>query len=266
MHVDREAEVGRQVAADLPPRVAGVVAAHDIPVLLHIQHRRAGRMHRDVVHAVTDLGILVRDTPGAQATVDRPPRLAGVIGPERARRRDRREDSGWVFRVLDDRVQAHPASPRLPGRAGVVAAQAGQLQPGLTAVSGLEQARVLDARVNSVRIVQGRFQVPDPRELPRMRGAVVPLVRARRAVVAELVPDRIPRLAAVIRALDNLPRPPARLRCIQPVRIGRRALYVIDLPATEEWSGDIPVPARAVRAEDEATLAGSHEYPYCGHQ
>ena len=38
--VDDEPEVGGQVAADLLPRLAGVVAAHDVPVLLHEQRLR----------------------------------------------------------------------------------------------------------------------------------------------------------------------------------------------------------------------------------
>ena len=43
--VDREAEVGRQVAADFVPLVAGVVGAHHVPVLLHEQHVGPRRVH-----------------------------------------------------------------------------------------------------------------------------------------------------------------------------------------------------------------------------
>ena len=59
--VDDEAEVGRQVAADLVPVVAGVVAAHDVPVLLHEQHVGARAVHGDAVDAVADLGVGVGD-------------------------------------------------------------------------------------------------------------------------------------------------------------------------------------------------------------
>jgi thiazole synthase len=38
VNVDHEAEIGRQVPADLVPGIAGVVAAHHVPVLLHEQH------------------------------------------------------------------------------------------------------------------------------------------------------------------------------------------------------------------------------------
>ena len=85
----------------------------------------------DVVHAVADLGVLVGDLAGPQALVDRLPGLAAVVGAEGAGRGDRDVDPVGVGRVLDDRVQAHAARARLPLRAGVVLAQAGQLGPRL---------------------------------------------------------------------------------------------------------------------------------------
>ncbi len=77
-HGDREPEVGRQVPADLVPRVAGVVAAHDVPVLLHEQHARPRRVHREAVDAVADLGPALGDARGVQAAVHRSPRLPAV--------------------------------------------------------------------------------------------------------------------------------------------------------------------------------------------
>ena len=79
----------------------------------------------------------------------------------------------------------------------------------LAAVGRPEQRRVLDAGVDRVRIGQRRLEVPDALELPRVRRAVVPLVRAGHAVVDELVADRLPGLAAVVRALDQLAEPAA---------------------------------------------------------
>src|SRR5262249_42270619 len=80
VNVDGETEVRRQVAADLVPRLAGVVAAHDVPVLLHVQHVRPREVHREPVHAVPDLGVGVGYAFGPQATVHRLPRFARVIG------------------------------------------------------------------------------------------------------------------------------------------------------------------------------------------
>ena len=122
MDVDREAEVGRQVAADLMPRLAGIVAAHDVPVLLHEQHARAGAVPRDAVHAVTDLGRRVRNLLGAQAAIHRPPRLAAIVGAEDAGRGDRDEDPPGLGGIQEDRVQAHSAGAGLPETARFVRA------------------------------------------------------------------------------------------------------------------------------------------------
>ena len=35
VNVDHEAEIGGQIAADLAPGVAGIIAAHHVPMLLH---------------------------------------------------------------------------------------------------------------------------------------------------------------------------------------------------------------------------------------
>src|SRR5262249_17864331 len=86
--LDREAEVGRQVAADLVPGLAGVVAAHDVPVLLHEQDVGARPVHGDAVNAVADLGVRVGDVVRTQPPVDRLPGLATIVRPERAGGRD----------------------------------------------------------------------------------------------------------------------------------------------------------------------------------
>ena len=103
-----------------------------------------------------------------------------------------------------------PPAPGCQRRAGAVLAQAGQFVPVLPAVGRLEQRGVFDAGVDRVGIGQRGLEVPDALELPRMRRAVVPLVGAGHAVVGELVADRLPGLAAVVRALDHLAEPAAR--------------------------------------------------------
>ena len=239
-------------------RLPGVVAAHDVPVLLHVQHGRARRVHGQAVHAVADLGVVIRDALGVQATVHRLPGLAGVVGPERARGRDGREDPPGPGRIQEDRVQAHPARARLPRRPGPVAAQPGQFLPVLPAVGRPEQAGVLHPGVDGVGVVQRRLQVPDPGELPRVRRAVVPLVRARLALVAEIVADRLPGRPAIVGPLDHLAEPAAALRGVEPVRVGRRPLDVVDLPAGEMRPADLPLLALAVRSQHERALARPH--------
>ena len=115
VHVDREPEVGRQVSADLVPRLARIVAAHDVPVLLHEQDVGTRRVHRDTVHAVADLRIRVRELIlRLQSAVHRPPRLAGVVGSEHACGRDGDEDPLRIARVLHNCVQAHTTGAGLP--------------------------------------------------------------------------------------------------------------------------------------------------------
>src|SRR5262245_38959033 len=98
-----------------------------------------------------------------------------------------------------------------------------------------------------------------------MRRPVVPLMRPRRAVVLELVPDRFPACPAVVRPLDDLTEPAARLRRIQPVRVDRRSLHVIDLPAGEVWAADIPLVPLAVSRQDECALPSPNQHPYAAH-
>src|SRR5262249_10030262 len=200
------------------------------------------------------LGDVVR----AQALVDRLPALAAVVGPEGPGRRDRDVHAVFLRGVDQDRMEAHAAGAGHPARAGAVAAQAGQLVPGLATVGRAEQRRVLDPGVHLFGVAQRRLEVPDALELPGVLGAVVPLMRRqrlarlRRGVVHELValalgealrrlgrlPGRrarlVPGLAAVVGALDDLSEPAAALRRVQPVRVDGRALEVIDLPAAEE--------------------------------
>src|SRR5262245_35010198 len=98
-----------------------------------------------------------------------------------------------------------------------------------------------------------------------MRCPVVPLMRPGHAVVLELVADRFPACPAVVRPLNDLTEPAARLRRIQPVRVDRRSLHVIDLPTREVWAADVPLVALAVRRQDECALSCPNQHPYAAH-
>src|SRR5207244_12094009 len=106
--------------------------------------------------------------------------------------------------------------------------------------------------------------MPDALDLPGVRRPVVPLVRGeglagfRRRVVNKLVAlglghalwgggrfargcsGLVPGLAAVIRALNDLPEPAARLRRIKPIRVRGRTLEMIHFPARKVGAADIP--------------------------
>src|SRR5665213_1830756 len=162
-------------------------------------------------------------------------------------------------------MQTHATGTRLPEWPRTVTAQSREFLPAESAVVRLKQGRVLDAREHRVGVAQGRLEVPDPGELPRVRRAVVPLVRSGHAVVLELVPDGIPRRAAVIGTLDQLSEPARRLRRVQTVRIDGRTLEVIDLPSAPEGPGDLPVLSLAVGRQNERALFGTDQHSYATH-
>src|SRR5207248_886960 len=158
------------------------------------------------------------------------------------------------------------AGARLPLSARRMIAKPRQLLPCLASVDGTEERRVLDAGEDRVRVSQRRLQVPDARELPRVLRAVVPLMCAGNAVVGELIADRFPGLPTVVRALHYLPVPTGGLRRVHPVRIGRRRVQVVDLPAREQRALDVPTVTRSLRCQDERAFPRTHEEPHSAHR
>ena len=107
--------------------------------------------------------------------------------------------------------------------------------------------------------------MPDTLELPWMLRAVIPLVSPRDALVPKIIPDRLPRLSRIVRPLDHLPKPTARLRRIQSVRIGRRSFEMINLPPRKMRPADFPLLPFPIRIQDERPLSRPHQYAYSAH-
>src|SRR5688572_24348255 len=61
----------------------------------------------------------------------------------------------------------------------------------------------------------------------------------------------IPGLAAIVRPLNDLPKPAAGLRGIQSMGINRGTLEMVQLPPGKMRSTDFPLPALPVRCQDE---------------
>ncbi len=93
VNVNHKSEIRRQIAADFLPGIAGIIAAHHVPMLLHEEHTRALGMHRNVMNAVADLGVRIRNILRSQPAVDRLPGFAAIIGAECPGSRDSDEDS-----------------------------------------------------------------------------------------------------------------------------------------------------------------------------
>src|SRR5262245_66133405 len=221
-------------------------------------------MHGDAMNAVANLRRRVRDVDRVQATIDRLPCFAAVICTKRPGRRNGCEDSLGVVRIQQNRMQAHAAGTGCPGSSRTMAAQSRYFLPGLRAVGRAEQGGVLNSSVNRVRIVERRFEMPYPFEFPGPWRAVIELVRGERLaglwrrIIDKLVAlalehalrssgrfarrrsRLVPSLSIVIRALNDLAEPAARLRCIDSIRVGGRSLQVINLPARKKRRANVP--------------------------
>src|SRR5579862_9855862 len=101
--------------------------------------------------------------------------------------------------------------------------------------------------------------MPDAREFPGMRRAVVPLMSAGNCGVFKFVADRFPCFATVIRSLSQLAEPAGGLRRVNPVGVYGRAFEVIHFPAGKVRTADVPLLALAIRRQDERALARSNE-------
>src|SRR5207248_3404158 len=75
----------------------------------------------------------------------------------------------------------------------------------------------------------------------------------------------LPGLATIVRSLNDLPEPATGLRAIQPIRIHRRALDVVNLPARKMRSADLPALPLGVRRQDERAFFGTNQHAYSAH-
>src|ERR1700730_18449398 len=107
--------------------------------------------------------------------------------------------------------------------------------------------------------------MPDALELPGTRRPVVIAMGAVNVHIRELVPYGIPCLRAVVGALDNLPEPTGVLGGIDRVGVSRRPLDVVDVPAGEVRSADVPLLALGIRGHHECTLVRANQYPNSAH-
>src|SRR5262249_21510665 len=157
--------------------------------------------------------------------------------------------------------------------------------PVLASIRGFENGRVFHAGVDRVCIRKRRLQMPHALELPRMLGAVIPLVRGQRGavrIVGKLVavslghtlgscllplgcPRLMPRLSPVIGALNDLSEPPASLRHKNAVGINRGSLHVINLPSRKVRTADFPFITLTVGRKYECSFARAYQDSHLAH-
>ena len=133
MDGDRETEIGRQVAADLVPESAGIVASHDIPMFLHEQ----GIWMRGCIAMLWTQCPTSASGSGSSKGESRPLLIGFQLNPPSSVRNTPAAEMArrfaWILRIKQNGVQAHPAGSRLPEIAFDIP-QSGELLPGLPAI------------------------------------------------------------------------------------------------------------------------------------
>ena len=238
-------------------------------MLLHEQRARLFWIHGNVMNAVADLSIGIGNVLRTQTAINRLPALTAIVGAECTSGGNCDPNSFRIFRIENDGVEAHAACARLPLGPGAVSAQSRELVPALSAIGRTEDGCVFDSGIDGVWIGERRLQMPDALELPGVRLAIIKLVRGHgrasfgRCVIDELVALALghaagaglftgrrsrlmPGLAAIVRALDHLAEPSAGLRSVNAVRVDGRTFQVIQLPASEMRTADVPFLALSV--------------------
>src|SRR5438309_8840798 len=154
MNVDGKSKIAWQVAAHFMPRVAGIIAAHHVPVLLHEKRIGTRWMHGNPMNTMPYFRLRVRDVLGMQAMVNGTPGLSSIVSTEGASGGNRNEHAVAFFRIQQNRVETHSTGAWLPAWPGAVTAQSCEFLPGLAAVARAEKSGIFRARINRVRIGQ----------------------------------------------------------------------------------------------------------------
>src|SRR5262249_9754977 len=158
----REAEVRGKLAPDVAPRVAGVVASVDAPVVLQEERARPARAEPHLVDALPELRRLVAGREGRpDPRGPWPPRAPAVRRAVDAAGGGRHAHAVAVRGVGDDGVEAEAPAPRLPLRPVRVVPEAPHEVEARPAVLRAEERGRLDARPDHPRLV-----VPPWLELP----------------------------------------------------------------------------------------------------
>src|SRR4029079_19506385 len=153
MRLHGEPEVGRDAVGDVGPIVAPVVAPIEPPVILQEEAAVPRGIVDDLVDALTELGILVRQKLRAHADIPRAPARAAIVGAIAAAGRHRDHHPVLIRWVGDDGVETQATTTRSPLRAMWMLEQTVNGTPRLAGVAGLKERRGLDSRPHDIGLV-----------------------------------------------------------------------------------------------------------------
>ncbi len=156
MHGNREAEAAREPAfSEIDPVLARVVTAIYTAMVLLIDHIRVGRMHRHLMHTLSELRELGSHKISAYIFVIWSPGRATIVGAIAARGRDRDIDPIEIRGIQQNGMQGQAASTRIPLSALWMIVKTFIQRPRFAAIAGNKKAGGLRAR-HKVRWARSR--------------------------------------------------------------------------------------------------------------
>ncbi len=255
MRGHREAERRRQPLADVRPVRPRVVAAVHTPVVLKIEPVGVGRVPGDLVHALAELGVGIRQEDRRDTGVGRRPARAAVPRAEHPGGGDGDRHRVRVAPVGEYRVQPLTAAARHPFVPRRVLPQGADEGETLPSVLRAVQRRRFRARVHHVGLRRGRVELPHP--LQRRPGVLRELhgrprrLRPRAPEVVGVEDRRAP-----VRAVPSHQQPRRRPAGVDRDRVDRLRVEVRPL---------VELPDATPPAPDEQPLAGAHGKQNVGH-
>ena len=147
MDNDWETKIGRESIRNIYPIVGMVVGAIQAPVILQEEAFGTSRMHRDFMHTLTELRILIGHEFRADTAILGCPSSPAVFGPIYAAGRNCHVHTLFVAGINDDGMQGQAAVAGHPARAMRMIEQTTNEGPSLSRVAGFEERGRFDTAI-----------------------------------------------------------------------------------------------------------------------
>src|SRR5882724_11549106 len=116
MYNHREAKIRRHAVGNVGPVLAVVDRAIQTKMILQEEPFRTRRMHHDLMHALTEIGILAGHEHYADSVILRCPPSAAIVGTINTTGRNRHVHTPTFRGIQHYRMQCEPAVARHPAR------------------------------------------------------------------------------------------------------------------------------------------------------